>query len=219
MTESLVEAQAKTIERLERRLQRLEDIEAIKVLQRSYGYFLDKGLWADMADLFAADGEIEIGGRGVYVGHSRIHAFLRDVMGRGEDGLNHGQLLNHMQLQGVVSLEEGSDRAHGRWRAWIQSGQFGERAEFAEGVYENEYVRQDGVWKIARLTWFATYYSPYESGVGKATLPLSAMSETFPPDRLPTHIYKALPDVFVAPFHYTHPVTGQPVRVPPAPTA
>lgn len=211
---TIVEQQASTIKVLEARLQRLEDIEAIKVLQRTYGYLLDKALWSDMADLFADDGEIEIGGRGVYVGHDRIHLFLRDVMGKGHDGLVHGQLMNHMQLQGIVSLEAGSDKANGRWRAWIQAGQLGERAELAEGVYECEYVKQDGVWKIARLTWFATYYSPWDKGIAKESLPLSAITDSFPPDRQPTHIYKAFPDNFVPPFHYSHPVTGNPMRVP-----
>ena len=213
-TNAIIEQQAAVIRKLEARLQRLEDIEAIKVLQRSYGYFLDKALWADMADLFAPDGEIEIGGRGVYRGHARIHQFLRDVKGKGSDGLADGQLMNHMQLQGVVTVEEGADRAHGRWRAWIQSGQFGERGEYAEGVYENEYVRDGGVWKIARLTWFATYYTPADKGVGKETLPLSAITDSFPPDRPPPHTYKALPGIFVPPFHYQHPVTGNLVRVP-----
>src|SRR5690606_19766451 len=84
---ALVDQQASTIKKLEARLQRLEDIEAINVLQRTYGYLLDKGLWEDMADLFTENGTIEIGGRGVYVGRKRIHPFLRDVMGKGSDGL------------------------------------------------------------------------------------------------------------------------------------
>ncbi len=211
---ALVDQQASTIKKLEARLQRLEDIEAINVLQRTYGYLLDKGLWEDMADLFTENGTIEIGGRGVYVGRKRIHPFLRDVMGKGSDGLAPGQLMNHMQLQGIVSVEEGANVAHGRWRAWIQSGQHGERGEYAEGVYENEYVRDNGVWKISRLTWFATYYTPADKGVGKETLPLSAITDSFPPDLPPTHKYTALPGHFIPPFHYNHPVTGKPIRVP-----
>ena len=64
------------------------------------------------------------------------------------------------------------------------------------------------------LQYLSTTNPPYDKGIGKETLPLSAMSETMPPDRLPTHSYKALPDIFVPPFHYTHPVTGNPMRVP-----
>jgi hypothetical protein len=208
MNDTIIAQQAAQIAALERRLRRLEDIEAIKVVQRTYGYLVDKALWSDLADLFSKDGEIEIGGRGVYKGHDRIHVFLRDVMGKGHDGLVHGQLMNHMQLQGIVSLEEGADVASGRWRAFIQAGEFGKHAQFAEGVYENEYVREDGVWKISRLTWFATYYTPYEKGFGQETLPLTTMSESFPPDRLPTYQYAALPEIFTPPFHYPHPVTG-----------
>jgi hypothetical protein len=189
MNDTIIAKQASQIADLERRLQRLEDIEAIKVLQRTYGYFVDKALWSDLAELFSQDGEIEIGGRGVYKGLDRIRVFLRDVMGKGHDGLNHGQLMNHMQLQGIVTLDESGETALGR-------------------VYENAYVRENGTWKISRLTWFATYYTPYEKGFGQETLPLTTMSESFPPDRPPTFTYAALPDVFIPPFHYPHPVTG-----------
>lgn len=208
MNDTIIAQQASRIEALEKRLQRLEDIEAIKILQRTYGYFVDKALWSDLAELFSQDGEIEIGGRGVYKGIERIRIFLRDVMGKGHDGLNHGQLMNHMQLQGIVTLDESGDTALGRWRAFIQAGEFGKHAQFAEGVYENAYVRENGTWKISRLTWFATYYTPYEKGFGQETLPLTTMSESFPPDRPPTFTYKALPDIFIPPFHYPHPVTG-----------
>ena len=43
-------------------VQRLEDQNAIEKLQRIYGYYLDKGLWSQAADLFAEDGEVEIAG-------------------------------------------------------------------------------------------------------------------------------------------------------------
>src|SRR5918993_602355 len=62
---------------LERELTALEDVNAIKKLQRIYGFYTDKQLWSEAADLFSADGSIEVGSRGVYVGRERIHAFLR----------------------------------------------------------------------------------------------------------------------------------------------
>jgi hypothetical protein len=55
---------------------RLEDEHAIENLQRSYGFYVDKALWQDAADLFADDGTLEIGGRGVFVGKKRIHEYL-----------------------------------------------------------------------------------------------------------------------------------------------
>src|SRR5688572_16844366 len=62
---------------LEREVTTLEDVNAIKRLQRIYGFYTDKQLWSEAADLFAADGTIEVGGRGVYAGRERILAFLR----------------------------------------------------------------------------------------------------------------------------------------------
>ncbi|MGI4881268.1 MAG: nuclear transport factor 2 family protein, partial [Janthinobacterium lividum] len=47
---------------------RLEGARAVKKLQRAFGYYLDRGLWSEAADLFADDGTIEIGMDGVYVG-------------------------------------------------------------------------------------------------------------------------------------------------------
>ncbi|MGH8260754.1 MAG: nuclear transport factor 2 family protein, partial [Steroidobacteraceae bacterium] len=42
------------------RIRRLEDEQAIENLQRSYGYFVDKALWREAADLFTEDGTLEI---------------------------------------------------------------------------------------------------------------------------------------------------------------
>src|SRR5262249_26478548 len=61
---------------LEREITALEDVNAIKKLQRSYGFYTDKQLWSEAASLFAADGTIEVGSRGVYVGPERIRQFL-----------------------------------------------------------------------------------------------------------------------------------------------
>src|SRR5262245_49843297 len=64
---------------LEARADRIEDANDIKRLQRAYGYYLDKGLWDDLADLFAADATAEYDLEGVYVGQDRIRAFLRKL--------------------------------------------------------------------------------------------------------------------------------------------
>ena len=65
-------AQAQTVEQrlaaYRERVERLEDHDAIENLQANYGYYFDKGLWDEVADLFTADGSFEYGQRGVYVG-------------------------------------------------------------------------------------------------------------------------------------------------------
>ena len=47
------------------------------------------------------------------------------------------------------------------------TGQLGKDAWWSEGPYENEYVKQNGVWKIGSLHWFQTLRVPYEGGWAK----------------------------------------------------
>ena len=192
----------------EMRLGRIEDIEAIKRLQRAYGYYLDKGFWQAITDLFAPDGTIEIAARGVYR-KDRIYRFLRDLIGQQRDGLAADQLMNHMQLQGIVSLSDDGQSALGRWRAFIQVATHGQMAIWAEGPYECRYVKCDGVWMIGTLNWFPTYYTPFDEGWQRTGLPSSERDDSYPPDRPSTFEYRTYPDqVFVPPYHYCHPVTG-----------
>ena len=79
------------IERLERRAQAAEDYRDLVNLQGAYGYYVDKGLWDEAADLFAEAGTLEIAGRGVYVGRARVREYLRHLPPYG-----HGTIYNHM---------------------------------------------------------------------------------------------------------------------------
>ena len=83
------------------RVERLEDADAIETLQASYGYYFDKGLWDDAADLFAADGTFEYGQMGVYVGQPHIR---RALLLLGPEGLGRGYLNNHMLLQPIITV-------------------------------------------------------------------------------------------------------------------
>jgi hypothetical protein len=196
----------------EARLQRQEDIEAIKRVQRAYGYYLDKSLYRAVADLFTDDGEIEIAARGVYKGRERIHEFLVRLLGNGVEGPVYGHVGNHFQLQAIVTLDESGTTAKARWRAWVQVGDLGGMANWLEGPYEIAYRKESGVWKIASLIWFPSFTSPYADGWGKTFLQPSQESDKIPPDRKQTHDGVAAPEPWVMPFHYVHPVTGRPVE-------
>src|SRR5688500_12405267 len=63
------------------RLQRLQDANEVEIVQRTYGYFVDKGMWTEISELFAADGTYEIGGRGVFIGPARVLEYLRVGLG------------------------------------------------------------------------------------------------------------------------------------------
>src|SRR5690606_22735062 len=64
---------------LEARTTRVKDEREIEHLQRIYGYYIDRMLWDEAADLFAENGTIEIGHSGVYVGQDRVRAYLHSL--------------------------------------------------------------------------------------------------------------------------------------------
>ncbi|WP_229490664.1 nuclear transport factor 2 family protein [Pseudoduganella namucuonensis] len=206
------EEMTQRIARLEDRLGRLEDIEEIQRLQRMYGYYIDNRLWPEMAALFADEGAaMEIGRRGRYTGKEHILPFLREVLGQGRDGLARNEFINHMQLQGVVTVDHSRQRAQGRWRALIQGSPppGGTAMLWAEGVYENTYVRENGVWKIALLWWVPTFYVSHP-GYESVSFASGPQSDSLPPQAPSVPPVAALGRSF-PPFHYCHPVTGEEV--------
>jgi hypothetical protein len=182
---------------LARRAQRAEDHLAILNLQAAYGYYVDKGLWDQAADLFAEDGALELAGRGVYVGRERVRAYLHHLPPYG-----YGVLYNHMQLQPVVHVDVAAGTAKGRWRSFMQVGSLGAEARWGEATYENEYVRVGDDWRIASLHAYMNFYVEYEQGWNKGGVKLLRSIEGLRPDLPPTMEYESYPEPLIAPFHY-----------------
>lgn len=191
------------LEAVELRAQAAEDHLAIANLQRSYGFYVDKCQWEHVADLFARDAVLEINGRGRFVGHDRIREYMRHF-GPPKDGL----LMNHMQLQPVISVDMDGQHGKARLRALMMVGQMGDHAMWGEAIYENEYVREDGVWKIARLKAWQVFYTPYDKGWAKEVSPLLSEFGDFPPDE-GIEPYPVFPAYFCPPYHYPNPVSGR----------
>lgn len=204
---------------LDRRIGILEDIEAIKRLQRSYGYYLDALQYDAIADLFADKGAtMEVGQRGRYEGKETIRKFLYDVLGTGHTGLAKDQIINHTQHQAIVDVDPDRTHAKARWRAFVQANipapREGEAIAaqdepammWAEGVYENSYVKEGETWKIQVMWWSPTFYVLHPAQ--RLWFDSTPASETFPP-AAPSHTPNpALGRVFV-PYHYSHPITGE----------
>jgi hypothetical protein len=195
----------------QREVARAKDYHELENLEGAYGYYLVKNLWNDLADLFSADGSMELAQRGIYKGNDRVRGFLHAVFGRGGEGPVAGRLGNHVQMQPVIHVSPDGSSANLRVRM-MQQLSFGERPSMGGSVYENVAVKEDGVWKFQNVhtfnTWTASYDGGWASSPGRF---VPGPSESYPPDGPPTLEFTMFPNVYDIPFHYDNPVTGRPI--------
>ncbi len=59
-----LDQQARQLAQLEARLRHLSDTAAVQNLQHAYGFYTDRKMWDDVADLFTADGTLELDQQG-----------------------------------------------------------------------------------------------------------------------------------------------------------
>ena len=76
VTDRLVEL-TRRIEELEHRAGVLEDVHAIRRLQHAYGYYLDKGLYDEVVDLFSERGAVSFMG-GIFRGKAGLRRLYCD---------------------------------------------------------------------------------------------------------------------------------------------
>jgi hypothetical protein len=211
-----VSARSDSEKPLLQRLQRLEDEAAIVRLQNAYGYYVDKRMWDQVIDLFSDTGSVEISHRGVYSGKAGVRRMFLESWGKGRVGLAHGEIFTHMMMQPVIDVSSDAGRAKARFRTLAQVGEGGAGGRgvmWVEGVYENEFVREGGVWRFSKMRFWPTYYVPEKEGFTGAIRPNIESDSRLPPDHPPTDNAGVLPDIYYPPFHYPNPVTGRTVDV------
>jgi hypothetical protein len=192
---------------IQQQAQQVKDANAIKRLQRAYAYYLEEGMWDEVANLFADSASIELARDGVYRGKTRIRDYLYAI-GKDLPGLREGQLNEHLIVMPVVTVAADGQTAKGRWRDIVLQGQLGEHAELGEGPYENEYVKENGVWKFSKVRWQQAILVPYKGGWAANEDYNQGIwaSKILPPDAPPTDDHGWWPETYLPPFHFTNPV-------------
>jgi hypothetical protein len=213
---------------LEHKVGVLEDVQAIRRLHWAYGYYIDFNRPDEVADLFAEDGAV-VFLSGEYVGHKGVKRLYGDwIQGRftgGRPGPVNGLLLDHFQMQDIITVAPDRKTAKGRFHGILLGGWHDDFQETKEeimpqqfmeaGIYENDYVRVDGVWKIRRLDYMMQWQANYEEGWAHTTAHLQPATKTYPedplgPDRLlpPEQHRKTWPYRQDVPMHFAHPKFG-----------
>ena len=206
---------AQRLAQLAQRVQRMNDETEVRNLQHSYGYYLDRKMWVDVADLFARDGSFELDQRGVYVGRDHIIRALAVFYEKAP--LRTGELFDHLSLSTIVTIAADGRTASARTQQLSMLGMNGEFARWEVGTYENEFVRQDGIWKIKAVHYYPRMQTDFDKGWAKDAKPAAAVSDTLPPDHRPSQPYQSYPKVDVVAFHFANPVTGRAVQYPAGP--
>jgi SnoaL-like domain len=193
---------------LQREINLIEDSKAIERLQQAYGYYVSEGMASEAAALFSdsATASIEYAQQGVYLGRQHIEAFLKASV-----ALRPGEIRETPTMQRVIHVAADGRSAKARWRSLVLGGVHGEDGRWTEGPYENEYVKESGVWRISRLHWYTTVDASYDKGWHNLPYPVAGPLAALPPDQPPSQVYQSFPSFFLPPYHYFNPVTGKPV--------
>jgi len=197
------------------RITRLQDLTDVEIVQNAYGYYVDKGQWRSISDLFADDSTLEIGGKGVFLGKQRVFEYMNIGMGGGGPiGPKNGSLIDHQQFQCLPTIMEDGVTAKARCIAFVMSS-----GGWGHNYYEDVFTKEDGVWKFRKLVGPFNMYSGYRQGWVDSVI-VNTYPEKFAPypDLPPSRIYLTYPSYHVEPFHYPNPVTGKPMP-PPSPRA
>lgn len=141
---------------IERRLRRLEDIEAIRGLKARYCLAVDERDEPAWAALFTEDAVWDGGDFGRYEGRAAIVQFFRDIP---------RLLLFAVHYATNPLIEVDGDRATGRWYL-LEPCTFadGNRAVWGSAHYRETYVCERGEWKFSEIRLVSWFWTPYEEG-------------------------------------------------------
>ena len=150
-----------TADNTEARLRRLEDLEAIRQLFIDYGYYLDHGLFADYAGLFAEDGEVLLGPMGRAKGPAAIKDLMQRTLGS-RVGTSY-----HVIANPIIKLDGDRATTNVSWIVVVM-GKDGQPAIPMFGHHADEVVRTVQGWKFQRRKGFVDlpgkFVTPEEQG-------------------------------------------------------
>jgi hypothetical protein len=202
------------LEELEARVKTLESIEEIKKLQRSYGYYIEYGMVEEVVDLFSDSPNVAFwhSGQGAFRGKKGIRRYFESLF---RDSQNPEFLHQVMQLSGIVDVDADGKTAKGRWYGLgaiaIPRGKGVTQVNIGV-IYENDYVKENGKWKIKILRVYVTYDYQPGGGIVKPERVVSFephFGTLVPKPDIHDDTDALYPSGYIVPFHFEHPITGK----------
>jgi uncharacterized protein (TIGR02246 family) len=134
--------------RLQQRVQQIEDQEEIRQVLIAYGEQLDARNYAGYAALFAKDG-VWTGGFGSATGPAEIQAMMEKNLGKPEPGFINKSSF-HLMTTEVVQVSGNTATVRSRYMFFTATDN--KPVPSLAGRYVDEFVRENGKWKIKRRT-------------------------------------------------------------------
>lgn len=210
------------LEAIEKRLQQVEDVQAINRLQYAYNYYVEHMMKQEIIDCFSDSPDVLLDWlEGKWKGKAGVRKYF-DVNQVAPVGFRH-QL---MPSAGLITVAPDGKTARGRWYAFggimmpnpPQQGNRPVSRSFINGIYEIGYIKEDGIWKILSINWIIPYGVRISEGwimpediAGPMLKARSGaagpqMAADIPMDKNDLRYVTG----YIFPFHFTHPVTGKP---------
>ena len=139
-----------TFEEMEKRLNILENIEAIKSLQNEYIFYLLNGQWREIADCFSENAFFLISKFEKHQGKKEIYKLFTERISQANAGKGRDA---HFTVMPVITVD--GDNAKGHWMLYIFIADpvTGVVSKFHQGRYDCEYTKENGKWKFSKLVW------------------------------------------------------------------
>jgi hypothetical protein len=137
-----------TLQEIERRLQRLEDLEEIKTLTHHYIDCLLYVKWDDLVDCFTENAIVDIAYTGPRKGKESFTKLFKEEISTRHIGKEHVLVANP-----VIKVD--GDKAMGSWVLYFMftESDIVPTLCWQQGPYEMHYEKENGKWKISYLHW------------------------------------------------------------------
>ena len=214
MTVKEMEARIKA---LEKKVSLLEDVNEVKRLQRVYSYYVMHMMRDEIADCFADDPDVTLHWlEGTWKGKDGVNRYFGVGTDRPEPPP--GFLHQVMPIAGVVDVDPDGKHAKGRWYSFggvaVPSQETGKTMpSIVGGLYEIEYIKQNGVWKMWKVDWIIPLSIKISPDSWTRVEDLRKMIADFKAPGADVPAVKGDPRFvpgYIFPSHYQPPVTGKP---------
>jgi hypothetical protein len=142
-----------TLAELEKRVQTIEDLEAIKKLHQNYINLMDNIRYDEVVELFTDDATAEVRSSGVKRGKKELTEIYQMLKGMYKGGV--ARHIGHMCVEPDINIE--GNNARGTWLIYFFDSV--PTQSWVQGINECEYRKVNGKWYISKLKFTRTLAS------------------------------------------------------------